>query len=158
MPSWWHLRFWPPWPARGRPRFPIQHAGFCLLYELRPVEARAEFAAWRASHWSLRSSVIRRRQENRTLPPVHVWPIERQIHTVAGAQIHRMKVPPLVFRAGSSKKTARRLGAQLLANVNVRKALNNSLQPIEEQAEINRARVLQEIGKLAFCRVIHHFI
>jgi phage terminase small subunit len=69
-----------------------------------------------------------------------------------------MKVPPLVFRAGSSKKTARRLGAQPLANVNVRKALNNSLQPIEEQAEINRARVLQEIGKLAFCRVIHHFI
>jgi len=29
---------------------PELHAGFRLLYELRPVEARAEFAAWRASH------------------------------------------------------------------------------------------------------------
>jgi hypothetical protein len=29
---------------------PELHAGFRLLYELRPVEARAEFAAWRAGH------------------------------------------------------------------------------------------------------------
>jgi hypothetical protein len=29
---------------------PELHAGFRLLYELRPVEARAEFAAWQAAH------------------------------------------------------------------------------------------------------------
>ena len=43
------LAIWPPWPACGGPRFPIRHAGFCLLTELRPVEARAEFAAWRGA-------------------------------------------------------------------------------------------------------------
>lgn len=37
-----------PWQAHVEA--PDRQAGFGLLYELRPVEARAEFAAWQASH------------------------------------------------------------------------------------------------------------
>lgn len=39
----------PSWQATV-PDAPELDAGFRLLYELRPVEARAEFAAWRESH------------------------------------------------------------------------------------------------------------
>lgn len=56
-------------------------------------------------------------------------------------------------RAGYSQKTARAIGARLLTNVDIQQAIQVAMQDRSEQTGITAARVLSEIGRLAFADI-----
>lgn len=57
------------------------------------------------------------------------------------------------IRAGYSQKTARAIGARLLTNVDVQGAVQKAMQDRSEKTGITAARVLTEIGRLAFADI-----
>lgn len=54
------------------------------------------------------------------------------------------------IRAGYSVKTANEQGAQLLANLSVRDAVQAAMKARSERTEITADRVLKELGRIAF--------
>jgi phage terminase small subunit len=61
------------------------------------------------------------------------------------------------IRAGYSRKTANRLGSRLLSNVDIAAAIQAGQRTQLEAAGVSKARLLQELGRVALSQVAHYF-